>query len=80
MTIIIELSPEKENTLRQEAARHGLPMNDYARALVERHLPADPEMNGWPVGFFENTFGSLIEEPAAERLDQGKYEEREPVS
>ena len=39
MTITIELSPEKENTLREQAARHGLAMNDYARALVERHLP-----------------------------------------
>lgn len=80
MAITIELSLEKENTLREEAALHGLAMNDYARALVERHLPADPETNGWPSDFFENTFGSLSEEPAAERFPQTKYEEREPLS
>ena len=79
MTITIELSPEKENTLREQAARHGLAMNDYARALVERHLPADAERNGWPAGFFEETFGSLTEDEAR-RLDQGNCEEREPLS
>ena len=82
MAIHIELSPEKENTLREEAARLNVPVNEYARALVEQHLPTNTEeANGWPSGFFEETFGSLADEPAAaERLMQGRYEQREPIS
>lgn len=33
--------------------------------------------NGWPVGFFEETFGSVPDFP--EREPQGEYEEREPL-
>lgn len=39
MPISIELSPEKENTLRQEAARRNVPINAYAKSLLEDNLP-----------------------------------------
>lgn len=33
------------------------------------------DANGWPVGFFEQTFGSIPDFP--ERESQGEYEERD---
>jgi hypothetical protein len=33
------------------------------------------DANGWPVGFFEETFGSIPDFP--ERESQGEYEDRE---
>jgi hypothetical protein len=39
LTLTIELPPELENRLRQEAAKQGLNANDYARRLIEHHLP-----------------------------------------
>jgi hypothetical protein len=36
------------------------------------------DVNGWPVGFFEQTFGSIPDFP--EREPQGEYEQREKLS
>lgn len=36
------------------------------------------DANGWPVGFFEQTFGSIPDFP--ERESQGEYEQREKLS
>jgi hypothetical protein len=49
-----------------------LPLEDRAEK-IEGELDA----NGWPVGFFEQTFGSIPDFP--ERESQGEYEEREPL-
>lgn len=38
----------------------------------------EQDANGWPVGFFEETFGSLPDFP--ERESQGEYETREPLA
>jgi plasmid stability protein len=43
MTLTIELTPEMERELRQVAARHGMSASDYARRLIEHHLPMPPE-------------------------------------
>ncbi len=37
-----------------------------------------PEDLGWPLGFFEKTFGSFKDEPL-ERPEQGEYEQREEL-
>ncbi len=37
--VSIELSPEKESVLRQEAARRNMPMTAYAKSLLEDNLP-----------------------------------------
>ncbi len=37
----------------------------------------ETDANGWPIGFFERTFGSIPDLP--EREWQGDYEEREPL-
>lgn len=39
MTLVIDLPPELEDRLRQEAAKHGLETADYALRLIERQLP-----------------------------------------
>lgn len=36
------------------------------------------DANGWPIGFFEQTFGSIPDLP--DREWQGDYEEREPLA
>lgn len=38
MTITIEIPPELEQKLRNEAMRMGLPVDDYARRLLEESL------------------------------------------
>jgi hypothetical protein len=42
MSIIVELAPEKEKALYEEARRRGVDSHEYARQLIEAHLP-DPE-------------------------------------
>ena len=39
MTLSIELSPEKERVLQEEASRRGVSVENYAQALVEESLP-----------------------------------------
>jgi hypothetical protein len=39
MTLTIDLSPEVERRLRDEAARMGLDESEYARRVIERSLP-----------------------------------------
>jgi hypothetical protein len=39
MSLMIELDPEVEERLQQEATRHGMPVADYARHLIEEGLP-----------------------------------------
>ena len=39
MALLIDLSPEKQAVLEQEAARQGIPPPDYARHLLEKSLP-----------------------------------------
>jgi hypothetical protein len=46
MTLTIELDPEKEKVLRQEATRRGVSVETYARGLVEQHLPANGAVSG----------------------------------
>jgi hypothetical protein len=60
---------------------------DVEVVLVVQSLPAangaapatsTPEEPGWPVGFFERTFGALRDDPL-ERLPQGEPDEREAI-
>ena len=39
MTLTIQLAPEKEKALREEAARRGVSIEEYAKALLEESLP-----------------------------------------
>ncbi len=39
MPVTIELAPEKEKALQDEAARRGVPAEDYAKSLLEQGLP-----------------------------------------
>ena len=39
LTVTLDLTPEQEKALRGEAVRRGLPVADYAAALLEKHLP-----------------------------------------
>lgn len=38
----------------------------------------ETDANGWPIGFFEQTFGSIPDFP--DREPQGEYEERESLA
>ena len=39
MTLKIDLDPEVESRLRGEAAKEGVEAGEYARRLIEQHLP-----------------------------------------
>jgi hypothetical protein len=38
MTLVIDVTPEVETRLQQAAARQGLPVAEYARAVLERQV------------------------------------------
>jgi hypothetical protein len=42
MTLTLHMTPEPENRLREEAARKGLPAEEYARMLLEEGLLNGP--------------------------------------
>ncbi len=44
---------------------------------TQRSEPVDA--NGWPLGYFEETYGSLADHPI-ERPDQGTLETRDPIA
>ncbi len=44
MTLTLEIKPEMVKRLQDEAARQGVPLEDYTRRLLERSLP--PESHG----------------------------------
>ncbi len=41
MSLIIDLPPEKEQQLREEAARRGQPVQSFARLVLEERLEAE---------------------------------------
>ncbi len=74
---IIEALPE--TIVAPPALRHRrveiiiLPLDE----LVVNGKPTAVDANGWPLGFFEDTFGSIPDFP--EREPQGEYEIREEL-
>jgi hypothetical protein len=46
MTLTIDLPPETENRLQQEAAKQGLNPGEYARLLIEQNLPPHRTVGG----------------------------------
>jgi post-segregation antitoxin (ccd killing protein) len=63
-----------ENEIRRREAGQQLP--DEA-ILTTRPEPVDA--NGWPIGYFDETYGSLADIPI-ERPDQPPLETRDPIS
>lgn len=51
-----------------------LPLDDIAEKATDAQMDA----NGWPIGFFEETFGALPDLP--EREPQGDYEIRDEIT
>jgi hypothetical protein len=43
MTLNLNVTPELENRLREEAARKGIPAEEYARMLLEEQLLNRPQ-------------------------------------
>ena len=79
--------------LKQRAAANGTLTIAVPEALRNRDLEvlvvlqpiemqtttqASLDEHGWPVGFFEETYGSLADDPI-ERLPQGEIEVREAI-
>lgn len=54
--------------------------NQNVEVLVVLQPTADEPHDtlGWPIGYFEETYGILADEPF-ERGDQGTFEQREPL-
>lgn len=55
-----------------------LPETDVDVMLVVQPVAGSPEALGWPPGFFEETYGSLKDDPI-ERAPQGEMEVREAL-
>lgn len=43
MTLTLEMKPEMVKRLQDEAARRGMPLEDYTLRLLERNLPAETQ-------------------------------------
>jgi predicted DNA-binding protein len=69
MGLMIDLSPEVQTRLQQEATRRGINKEEYARQLIETHLP-DAEGTA-----LSNLMQSWIEEDATD--DPEELERRE---
>ena len=80
MTLTLELAPEMEARLRDRATREGRDETTVALGLLSDSLTRGdaeaPPAPGWPHGFFEQTYGSLADDPLI-RPPQGEWEERE---
>jgi hypothetical protein len=67
-----------DGTLRLEVAT-GLRNTDVAVHLLVEPVSVSPDAaRDWPPGFFEETYGSLREDPLL-RPDQGEFDVRERV-
>ena len=57
-----------------------LPAGRHKVVVLVTELPqVVRDERGWPLGFFEETYGSLADDPLA-RLDQGELQEREALA
>lgn len=54
--------------------------NQDVEIVMVLHPITQPEVDalGWPIGYFEQTYGSLAHDPI-ERGDQGEYEVRDEI-
>ncbi len=84
--IVLELEDAEYERLLQEAQAEGRKVEDLAAQRLRQHSFASNgsegaetlDANGWPAGFFEETYGSLASDPL-QRLPQGTLETREEI-
>lgn len=74
MTLILELSPERENALKAKAQALGVSAEQYALQVLDRGLPPlpDDEKPGQP---FETGYGMFAKygpAPSAEEIDENR--------
>lgn len=85
-TIVLELDDAEYEYLQQEAQAAGRKIEDLAAQRLREHsvVPASSkgtetfDANGWPAGFFNETYGSLASNPL-QRLPQATLETREEI-
>jgi hypothetical protein len=85
-TIVLELEDADYERLLQEAKAAGQQLEELAAQRLRQQgfsfngsEGAEAlDANGWPVGFFEETFGSLAADPL-QRLPQDSPETREEI-
>lgn len=58
--------------------QHGRPAVVMLGFEQYENLVARREVEQWPIGYFEQTYGSLADDPL-ERPEQGEYPERETL-
>jgi hypothetical protein len=83
VSVMIHLTPIEQENLSEAARQMGVAPEAYAEQTVREHLPtlgqaptSHLDERGWPHGFFEQTFGSLADDPLT-RPPQGDWEEQE---
>lgn len=58
----------------------GIGNQDLEVVVIVQAQQSEPvDVNGWPIGYFEESYGSLADTPI-ERPDQGVLETRDPIS
>jgi len=83
--LVLKLDDGDYRALKAAADREGKAIDVWILNTARQALPempsrsSDEDANGWPVGFFERTYGSLADEPI-ERPPQGAPEIREPIA
>lgn len=79
MQPIRQIYYDAPSTIRipEELQHHAVEIIIWPLEKSEAKQAFETDANGWPLGFFESTFGSIPDFP--ERECQGDYEEREPL-
>jgi hypothetical protein len=75
MTLRIDIDPQTQDRLRKEAERNGVEIGEYARKLIERHLP--PELPQSPAKSLHDLFAQWSAEDATDDPEEIAARERD---
>jgi len=69
---------DEHGTLRIEVPTNLPPQTAEVVVVLQPIDENNTDPNGWPIGFFEKTYGSLADDPI-ERPEQPPLTERDPI-
>ena len=77
-TIKVKAHIDSDGVLKLEVPTGLSPQDVEVVLVVQTAASQDVDANGWPIGFFDRTYGALADDPI-ERPPQLPLEERDPV-
>lgn len=75
MTIYIN-DPKTEDQIRHAAETAGVSIDEFVLNVLRDRVAH--ELDTWPAGFFDDTYGTLAADPI-ERLTQGEFDKRDEL-